>query len=73
MDTKKVEGGERPVKKPRRRATPKDLHQIYDAISHWTNDVMRQQATIERIQAYLKSHFGRSEGLTILHLFLVRD
>jgi hypothetical protein len=71
MENKKTDGGERPVKKPRRRASPKDLHQLYDAISYLTNDVYRQQATIERIQSFMKNHFGVNEGLTQLHISMV--
>lgn len=70
MANNKTEGAERPVKKIRRRASPKDVHQLYDAISHWTNNVMRQQATMERIQTYMKGHFGVNEGMNCLCIFL---
>lgn len=64
----KTEGAERPVKKIRRRASPDEVHRLYDAISHWTNNVMRQQATMERIQTYMKGHFESLEGF--IHLLI---
>jgi hypothetical protein len=72
MANNKTEGAERPVKKIRRRASPKDVHQLYDAISHWTNNVMRQQATMERIQTYMKGHFGANEGMIHLRISVLK-
>jgi len=53
----------RPVMKVRRRAPPADVHRIFDSISYMTSDVIRQQATQERIQMYMRTRFGTSEGL----------
>lgn len=67
----KTEGSERPVKKIRRRAFPYDVHQLYDAISHWTNNVMKQQATMERIVTYMKAHYGVDEGLIDTYTYIL--
>ncbi|XP_059486513.1 zinc finger MYND domain-containing protein 11-like isoform X2 [Neocloeon triangulifer] len=63
-----VEAAQRPIKKVRRRCGPLEAHQVFDAISFWTSDIMRQQATQERIQTFLKSRYQHDEETVNLML-----
>ncbi|CAB3360904.1 Hypothetical predicted protein [Cloeon dipterum] len=53
--------GARPIRKVQRKSSTGELHQIWDAISYWTSDSMRQQPTQERIHSFLKARYGITE------------